>query len=81
VRKILYVIVAHDFASLETVEAFLHNTPSYEIAVSGSNVMIVDTKLSDAASPNFGVLTWDLDNGSTLSIVGIIPHHHAPATA
>jgi hypothetical protein len=66
---------------IRTVEAFLHNTPSYEIAVSGSNFMIVDTKVSDAASPDFGVLTWDLNNGSTLSIVGIIPHHHAPATA
>jgi hypothetical protein len=42
--------------------------------------MIVDTKLSDAASPHFGVLTWDM-HGSTLSIVGIIPQHHAPATA
>jgi hypothetical protein len=69
------------FQIMHTVEAFLHNTPSYEIAISGSNFMIVDTKVSDAASPDFGVLTWDLNNGSTLSIVGIIPHHHAPATA
>jgi hypothetical protein len=65
----------------QTVETFLHHTPSYEIAVSGSNVKIVDTKLSDAASRDFGVLTWHLNDGSTLSIVGIIPHHHAPATA
>jgi hypothetical protein len=65
---------------LQTVEVFLHNTPSYEIAVSGSNIIIADTKLSDAASPHFGVLTWDI-HGSTLSIVGIIPQHHAPATA
>ena len=65
---------------LQTVEAFILNTPSHEIAVSGSNIMIVDTKLSDAASPHFGVLTWDLHNGSTLSIVGIIPQHH-PAAA
>jgi hypothetical protein len=61
---------------MSTVKAFLHNTPSYEIAVSGSNVTIVDTQLSDASSPDFGVLTWHLSNGSTLSIVGIIPHHH-----
>jgi hypothetical protein len=66
---------------MQTVEAFLVHTPSYEFAVSGSNYVIVDTKLSDASSPNFGVLTWDLSNGSTLSIVGIIPHHHAAATA
>jgi hypothetical protein len=66
---------------MHTVEAFLRNTPSYEITVSGSNVVVVDTKLSDASSPNFGVVSWDLHNGSTLSIVGIIPHHHAAATA
>jgi hypothetical protein len=64
-----------------TVEAFLHHTPAYYIEVSGSNVKIVDSKLSDAASPDFGVLTWHLSDGSTVSIVGIIPHHHAPATA
>jgi hypothetical protein len=65
-----------------TVKAFLQHTLTYEITVSGSNVKIVDTHLSDAASPNFGVLTWDLSNGSTLSIVGIIPHHrHATSGA
>ena len=62
---------------LHTIEEFLHNTPSFEVAVSGSNVLIVDTNVADAKSPNFGILTWDLSNGSTLSIVGIIPHHHA----
>jgi hypothetical protein len=65
----------------QTVETFLHHTPQFEIEVSGSNVKIVDTKLSDAASPDFGVLTYHLSDGSILSIVGIIPHHHAPATA
>jgi hypothetical protein len=66
---------------LQTVKAFMFNTPSLEIVQSGSNIMVVDTKLSDAASPHFGVLTWEMHNGSTLSIVGIIPQHHAPATA
>jgi hypothetical protein len=66
---------------MQTVESFLQDTPKFEITISGSNVVIIDTKLSDASSPDFGVLTWDLHNGSTLSIVGIIPHHHAPAAA
>jgi hypothetical protein len=61
---------------LHTVEQFLQNTPSFEVAVSGSNVLIVDTNVADAKSPDYGILTWDLSNGSTLSIVGIIPHHH-----
>jgi hypothetical protein len=66
---------------VSTVKAFLHHTPLFYVAVSGSNTTIVDTHLSDAASPDFGVLTWHLSDGSTVSIVGIIPHHHAPATA
>ena len=66
---------------LHTIEDFLHNTPSFEVAVSGSNVLIVDTNVADAKSPNFGILTWDLSNGSTVSIIGIIPHHHAQGVA
>jgi crotonobetainyl-CoA:carnitine CoA-transferase CaiB-like acyl-CoA transferase len=66
---------------MKTVEAFLENNPSYEIAVSGTNVMIVDTKIADAASLNFGVLTFDLASGSTVSVVGILPHPHHPAAA
>jgi hypothetical protein len=61
---------------LHTIEQFLQNTPSFEVAVSGHNIVIVDTKVADAHSPNFGLLTWDMSNGSTLSIVGIVPHHH-----
>jgi hypothetical protein len=66
---------------MRTVETFLQDTPSVEIAVSGHNVVIIDTNAADALSPKFGVLTWELSNGETLSIVGIIPHHHAAATA
>jgi hypothetical protein len=66
---------------LHTLEVFLQNTPSAEFFSSGSNIIVVDATLSDAASTHFGVLTWDLHNGHTLSIVGIIPQHHAPATA
>jgi hypothetical protein len=73
------VVLSHAVST--TVKVFLQHTPTYEVAVSGSNVTIVDTNLSDAASPDFGVLTWHLSDGSTLSIVGIIPHHHASATA
>jgi hypothetical protein len=62
---------------LHTIEKFIQNTSSFEVAVSGSNVLIVDTNEADAKSAHFGVLTWDLSNGSTLSIVGIIPLHHA----
>jgi hypothetical protein len=68
---------------VSTLEAFLHHTPSFYELVSASSIEYVDKNVSDAASPDYGVLTWDLSNGCTFSIVGIIPHHHhhAPATA
>ena len=60
---------------VHSVEQFLKNTPSVEITLSGVNVVIIDTNVADAKSPQFGVVTWDMSDGSTLSIVGIIPPH------
>ena len=44
-----------------------------EVAFSGANVVIIDTNVADAKSPDFGVMTWDMSDGSTVSIVGILP--------
>jgi len=63
----------------QTLEAFLQNTKSYEVDRSGAHIIIIDTNLADAKSAGFGVETWDMGDGSTLSIVGIIPHHHSVA--
>jgi hypothetical protein len=64
----------------QTVDAFLQHTPAFEVTISGSNVVIIDTNIADIKSPNFGVMTFDLSDGSTLSIVGILPPHaHALA--
>jgi hypothetical protein len=57
---------------VQAVEQFLESTPSAEVTLSGANVVIIDTNVSDAKSPNFGVMTWDMSDGSTLSIVGIL---------
>ena len=59
----------------QAVEQFLESTPSAEVTLSGANVVIIDTNVADAKSPNFGVMTWDMSDGSTLSIVGILPSH------
>ncbi len=64
-----------------SVETFLQNTPAFEITLAGANVIIIDTNVADAKSPNFGVMTWDMSDGSTLSIVGIIPSHAHTVTA
>jgi hypothetical protein len=56
------------------VATFLASTPNYEIIVSGADVVIVDTNGADAKSSHFGVETFGMSDGSTLSIVGIIQH-------
>jgi hypothetical protein len=56
------------------VATFLASTPNYEIIVSGADVVIVDTNGSDVKSSHFGVETFGMNDGSTLSIVGIIQH-------
>ncbi len=58
----------------QTVGAFLAHTPNFEITISGANVMIIDTHLADARSPEFGIQTFDMSDGSTLSIIGIVQH-------
>jgi hypothetical protein len=63
------------------VETFLLSTPSYEVTLSGANVVIIDTNVADAKSAHFGVMTWDMSDGSTLSIVGIISAHAQSVTA
>jgi hypothetical protein len=56
------------------VATFLASTPDYEITVSGANVVIVDTNVSDEQAGHFSVETFNMSDGSTLSIVGIIHH-------
>jgi hypothetical protein len=62
------------------VASFLAYTPNYEITMSGDNVVIVDTNASDVKSGHFSVETFNMSDGSTLSIVGII-HHPLTLTA
>jgi hypothetical protein len=66
---------------MQSVETFLNSTPSAEVTVSGANVVIIDTNVADASSAHFGVLTYDMSDGSTLSIVGIIPAHFQATAA
>jgi hypothetical protein len=56
------------------VATFLASTPNYEITLSGANVVILDTNVSDMKSGHFSVETFGMSDGSTLSIVGILHH-------
>ena len=60
---------------VQEVEQFLASTPSAEVTLSGANVVIIDTNVADAKSPHYGIMTFDMSDGSTLSIVGIMPSH------
>jgi len=66
---------------VQAVQDFLQHTPAYDVTVSGQNVVIVDTNVADARSSDFGVRTWEMSDGSTLSVVGIISHVHSVALA
>jgi hypothetical protein len=75
-------LAAPSTASIEkTLTAFLDDTPSYEVAMSGENVVIIDTNSADLKSAHYGVVTWDMSDGSTLTIMGILPHYHLLAAA
>lgn len=64
-----------DAQAMQAVSAFMHDTPSFEITLSGANVVIMDTHTADAKLPDYTLITFDMSDGSTLSIVGIIPSH------
>ena len=59
---------------VQELATFLAHTPNYEITIAGANVVIIDTNPSDVQSHDFGVQTFDMSDGSTLSIVGIMQH-------
>ncbi len=55
------------------LQAFMAATPRIEEDVVGKHVIVVDTNPADLASSHIGSQTWAFTDGSTLTIVGIIP--------
>jgi hypothetical protein len=53
--------------------AFLASTPHFEVDMFGKNVVVIDTNLSDSTNSSFGMQVWSMSDGSSLTIVGIIP--------
>ena len=72
---------AFDDAARATLNAFLHNTPHYRIEAFGDDLLIVDTDVSHYASSQYRVETWVMSDGSTLSILGIMPHDETAMAA
>ena len=52
---------------------FLESTQHFEVDMFGKNIVVIDTNLSDSTHSNFGMQVWSMADGSTLTIVGIIP--------
>lgn len=55
------------------ISAFVHEN-NFEVIRSGRNVVLFDTDASDFAKPDLVIKTWEMHDGSTISIVGQIPN-------
>ncbi|AVT82963.1 hypothetical protein [Rhodopseudomonas palustris] len=55
------------------LSAFIREN-NFEVIRSGKNFVLFDTDAADFAKPDLVVKTWEMHDGSTMSIVGQIPH-------
>jgi hypothetical protein len=58
------------------LDAFVQQN-TFEVLTSSINVVLFDTKASDFSSPDLVARTWSMSDGSTISIVGTLPHNIA----
>jgi len=47
------------------------------VLTSNNNVVLFDTNAADFSGPDFISRTWSMSDGSTISIVGTVPHNLA----
>lgn len=55
------------------LNAFTQAAPQSELIVGARNIVVIDNDIAHLADPHYGVRTWHFDDGSTLSLIGIIP--------
>jgi hypothetical protein len=63
----------YDAAADSLVKAFVKTTVSLNVLSSSGNIILLDSDASAFAHQRFTVKTWALNDGSTLSIVGVLP--------
>jgi hypothetical protein len=56
------------------IEQFFRETPTVKIETFGSSVLIEDTNAAHFLPGHYGLETWQLQDGSTISILGVMPH-------
>ena len=69
---------AFDVAASVVIDAFVQQNKSNIVEViSNNHVLLFDTKPADLGSPDFAVKTWSMADGSTISVIGLLPHNLA----
>ena len=66
-----------DDAAKVILDEFIHDTPQMQVEVAGKDFILVDMDRSHYGSGQQVLETWTMSDGSTLSIIGIVPHHDA----
>ena len=70
-----------DDAARIILDQFIHDTPQLKVEVAGNDFLLVDMDRSHYGSGQQVLETWTMSDGSTLSIIGIVPHHDAVLAA
>jgi hypothetical protein len=64
-----------DRSALKALESFLQDTSSVKVETFGADMLIADANSPHLSDGHVGIETWRMPDGSTLSILGILPHH------
>ena len=64
---------AFDAHANTILQDFMSTNQNIEEDLAGQHVIVVDKSPGDIADTHFGSLSWTFDDGSTLTIVGILP--------
>jgi hypothetical protein len=67
---------AFDASASQVLGAFVsQNAHNIDEVVSTNHVLLFDTNPSDFSSPDYAIKTWSMTDGSTISIIGLLPHN------
>ena len=55
------------------LQQFMSTNNQIEEDLAGQNVMLIDRNPADIGNSHFGSLSWTFADGSTLTIIGILP--------
>ncbi|WP_284180335.1 hypothetical protein [Rhabdaerophilum sp. SD176] len=62
----------YDMRMEPLVQAFLKNSPTVDLLMVDGNVVLFERDEARYGDEGFGVLSWALDDGSTLSLIGVL---------